>query len=123
MLAGAFSRQLFGRSTVGMEGKLSKSKINEIDGRLKLFKKCKPYEFENYLRSLGNCVTNYIIHELRAALYYDFFLMFSGILPGDELNHLLLLQYAMLLLRLYFKPVPDEDIEKRVQFEKNMLRG
>lgn len=108
---GAFRRRLKGLVSLTTEGKLSSAKLAEVDARLRLFESCKPMEFDRKLRSLSNCVERYKIHELRDFLIYYLFPSFSGILSDDQLENLLLLQYAMLLMGGFDpKPVHADDI-------------
>ena len=98
MYACCFGRLLKGIVSVKKEGKISKNLLSLIDSRLRLFKKCKPFEFDRYLRSLKNCVNKYKHHELRDLLMYLLFPVCSGILSEKQFNNLMLLQYAMLLM-------------------------
>ncbi|KZS01800.1 Uncharacterized protein APZ42_001432, partial [Daphnia magna] len=107
LTAGAFGRRLIGIASVKSEGKLKSSHIAEVDNRIRLFKACKPSEFDRYLRSLTTCGTKYKHHELRDCMMYNLFPLFDGILQDYQLHNIMLLQYSVLLLG-GFDPSPVE---------------
>lgn len=96
--AGAFAQRLKGIVSLRHEGRVSTLKLNQIERRLTQFRKCKLYEFDRHVRGIVGCVNKYKFHELRQFLYYLLFPVFKGILNDSELENLLRLQYAMLLL-------------------------
>lgn len=111
MYAGCLRRRLIGIVSLTTEGKLNSTSLAAVNTRLKLFEKCKPSEFERHVRSLSNCIEKYKMHELRDFLMYNLFPVFSGILQGNQLENIMLLQYGMLLLGGFDpKPVPTADI-------------
>jgi hypothetical protein len=111
-IAGAFGRRLEGFVFVTEEGKLSSAKIAEADRRIKYFHLCRPYGFDRYVGKLSTC-KNYKIHVKRNILYYLLFPLFQGILDETELEHIMLLQYGMLLLGSFnAKPVSKNNILK-----------
>lgn len=110
--AGAFSRRLNGIARKRHEGQVTLLQRQQIEDRLKLYKKCKPYEFDRYVRSLLNCGEKYKFHELRQFLYYLLYPVFHGVLTDSHLVNILRLQYAMLLLGAYNpNPVPEDNID------------
>ena len=111
LYACCLGRLLKGIVDVKNDGKISNNNLSLVDERLKLFKKCKPFEFDRHVRSLKNCVNKFKHHELSDLLMYLLFPVFSGILSEEQFNNLMLLQYAMLLLGGFStKPVPKENI-------------
>lgn len=100
MLSGAILRRLDGLASNPLEGKLSHSQLAMVEKRLKLFRLCRPYEFDRFVGSFSQ-YSKYKSHVLRQFLYYILFPVFDGILTEDELEHIMLLQYAMILLGAY----------------------
>ena len=111
LTAGAFGRRLVGIASVKKEGKLKPSQLAEVDHRIRLFKSCKPSEFDRYLRSFTKCSSKYKHHELRDFKMYNHFPVFDGILQDDQLANILLLQYSVLLLGAP-SPVKNENIRE-----------
>ena len=113
LTAGAFGRRLVGIASVKKEGKLKPSQLAEVDHRIRLFKSCKPSEFDRYLRSFTKCSSKYKHHELRDFKMYNLFPVFDGILQDDQLANILLLQYSVLLLGGFDpSPVKNENIRE-----------
>ena len=109
-IEGAFSWRFEGFILVPEEGKLSSAKIEEADRRIKFFHLCRPFGFDRYIGKLSTC-KNYKIHVKRNILYYLLFPLFQGILDETNLEHIMLLQYGMLLLGAFNKkPVSRTDI-------------
>lgn len=94
MFAGCFKRRLKGLVSVTTEGKMKGSDLASADARLKLFQRCKPAEFDRYVRPLSSCVDKYKMHELRDFLMCYLFPVFHGILTDDQLHDIMLLQYV-----------------------------
>lgn len=114
VLGGGLRRRLFGISSLKHEGKLSYTKLCQIDAMLKLFEECVPVEFDRFVRSLMRCVTKYKDHELRQMLYYLLFSVFCNILQDDHLAQLMLLRQGMLLLGgLTHNPFWNKILKKR----------
>jgi hypothetical protein len=110
--AGAFGRRLVGVASVKNEGKLKSSQLTEADNRIRLFKACRPSEFDRYLRSLTSCGNKYKHHELRDFKMYNLFPVFDGILQNNQLENIMLLQFSVLLLG-GFDPSPVEETNIR----------
>lgn len=120
---GALKRRLKGLVHLPAEGKLNSQDLGKVDERLKLFEKCKPSEFDRFPRSLSKCIEKYKMHELRDFLMYHLFPVFIGILKDDQLENLLLLQLAMLLMGGFDpNPVPDSDITEASSTLKKYLK-
>jgi len=75
-----------------------------VEKRLKFFRSSRPYEFDCYVGLFSQC-GKYKSHALRQFLYYLLFPVFDGIDVEDNLEHVMLLQYAMILLGAY-KMIP-----------------
>lgn len=95
MISEAFLKRLEGFASNPVEGKLSPNPLAQVEKRLKFFRFCCPYEFDRYLGQFSQC-GKYKAHVLRQFLYYFLFPVFDGILGEDELEHIMLLQYAMI---------------------------
>lgn len=119
LYGGAFRRKLSGFVYSKNEGKLSGALLAKIDARLFMFQKCCPLEFDRFVRSLTQCVNKYKDHELRQFLYYLIFPVFSGILNSVDLEHLMLLPQAMLLLGGYN---PDQVSEDNIREASRLLK-
>lgn len=76
---GAFGRAITGLAYEKNEGKLGVNSLRKVDHRIKLFAKCKPYEFERKLRILSSNAKQYKHHEQRDMLLYYLFPVFKGI--------------------------------------------
>jgi hypothetical protein len=112
LYSGTFGRRLEGLYSVRNEGKLGTNQLATVNQRLKRFRVCLLYEFDRPVRQLSSCA-NYKAHELRQFLYYQLYPAFRGVVSTNDLNHLLLLQYSMLLLGGFgHQPVPDADIDE-----------
>lgn len=110
--AGALSRRLVGIAKHRYEGQVNLNQRTDIEARLKIFRTCKPYEFDRYVRSLLNCGEKYKFHELRQLLYYLLFPTFDDVLTSPHLVNILRLQYAMLLLGAFnTSRVPESNIQ------------
>jgi hypothetical protein len=70
--------------------------------RIVFFHECRPYEFNRYVGKLSTCKNNKI-HVKRNILYYMLYPLFKGILEDHDLEHVMLLQYGMLLLGSFEK--------------------
>ncbi|EFX62643.1 hypothetical protein DAPPUDRAFT_120024 [Daphnia pulex] len=109
-IEGAFSRRFEGFILVPEEGKLSSSKIDEADRRIKFFRLCRPFGFDRYEGKFSTC-KNCKIHVKRNILYYLLYPLFQGIFDETNLEHIMLLQYGMLLLGAFNKePVSRTNI-------------
>jgi hypothetical protein len=77
------------------------------------------YGFDRYVGKLEKC-KNYKIHVKRKILYYLLFPLFNGILDEDYLEHIMLLQYGMMLLGSFNgKPVPRQTLlEAKKSFDR-----
>ena len=73
MSAGAFGRRLRGITLKASEGKLEVAELKQADYRINMFRGCKPYEFERFLRPLTSSVKKYKHHELRDVLFVSRF--------------------------------------------------
>ena len=92
------------------EGKLNKTQLTEVNTRIAVFKSWKVNDFDRYVENLNGC-GNYKMHDKRQFLYYHLYPVFEGILPDIDLNHIMMLQYSMLLLGSFeSKPVNNSDI-------------
>ena len=112
---GAFGRRFEGLILVTGEGKLTSSQVAEADKRMKYFHLCLPYGFDRYVGKLATC-RNFKTHVKRNILYYFLYPLFKGILSDDDLNHIMLLQYGMLLLGSFNrKPVSSSNIAEAKQ--------
>jgi len=119
VFAGGFKRKLKGIVSVTTEGKISPDKLASVDQRLKLFERCKPAEFDRKVRPLSTCVDKYKMHELRDLLMYYLFPVFHGILQDDQLDHMMLLQYAMMLMGEFNQnPVSQNDLDEATRVLK-----
>ena len=117
VIEGAFGRRLEGFVFVPAEGKLTSTQIAEANKRIKFFHLCRPYGFDRFVDKLEKC-KNYKIHVKRNILYYLLFPLFKGILSENDLEHIMLLQYGMMLLGSFNgEPVP----KKRILKAKNIL--
>ncbi|XP_045026785.1 uncharacterized protein LOC123470533 [Daphnia magna] len=119
VIEGAFGRRLEGFVFVSGEGKLSTTKIAEADKRIKFFHACRPEEFDRYIGKLSTC-KSYKVHVKRNILYYLLYPLFKGILEDHDLQHIMLLQYGMLLLSPFDKnPVSQSNLlEAKKVFEQ-----
>ena len=123
LYSGSFGRRLEGLLSVRNEGKLSSTQLASVNQRLTRFKSCRLYEFDRTVRKLS-CCAKYKAHELRQFLYNQLFPVFRGILPTEELKHLLLLQYAMLLVDGFgHELVPESDIHEATAALKAYYSG
>ena len=118
-IEGAFSWRFEGFILVPEEGKLSSAKIEEADRRIKFFHLCRPFGFDRYVGKLSTC-KNYKIHVKRNILYYLLFPLFQGILDETNLEHIMLLQYGMLLLGAFNKKLVSRTdiIEAQKTFQR-----
>ena len=108
VIEGAFGRRLEGFVSIPGEGKLSSAQISEENQRIKYFHLCRPYGFDRYVDKLEKC-KNYKINVKRNILYHLLLPLFNGILDENELEHIMLLQYDMMLLGSFNrKPVPTK---------------
>ena len=94
---GVFGRRLEGFVSVPGKGKLSTAQIAEENQRIKYFYLCRPYGFDRFVDKLEKC-KNCKVHGKRNIFYYLLFPLFNGILDENELEHIMLLQYGMMLL-------------------------
>jgi hypothetical protein len=107
---GAFGRRLEGFIFVSGEGKLSSAQVAEADRRMGHFNFCRPYGFDRSVGKLSTC-RNFKTHVKRNILYYFLYPLFKGILSDEDLEHIMLLQYGMLLLGSFNrKPVSSTNI-------------
>ena len=92
---------------------MSPYQLAQVEKRLKLFHNCRPYKFDRYVGLFSQC-EKYKLHVLRQFLYYLLFPVFYGIVDEENLEHVMLLQYAMILLGAYKtnRPSIPSDIEK-----------
>ena len=97
---GALLRRLEGFAFKVLEGKLTDDQLSEIERRIEFFRHCRPYDFHRHVDKFSSC-SKYKAHVLRQFLYYFLFPVFEGILHEDELEHIMLLQYGMMLLGGY----------------------
>lgn len=112
LIEGAFGRRLEGFANIPKEEQLSKSKLAEVESRLAYFKKWKVNDFDRAVGKFENC-RKFKCHVKRQFLYYLLYPTFEGILPDDALQHIMLLQYAMILLGSFsYKEVPLERINE-----------
>ena len=120
MFGCAFHRRIngfFGKSKRN-EGQLGAVQLERVNIRLERFKKCLLYEFDSHVGPV-NTSKKYKFHVLRQFLYYHLFPTFRGILPAKDLNHVMLLQYAMILLGGYSTDkVPTSNIKTASQVLK-----
>ena len=100
------------------EGKLSQVQLSKVNERLERFKQCKLYEFDAHVGPL-NTSKNYKFHVLRQFFYYHFFPAFRGILLQSDLQHVMLLQHAMLLLGGF---CPDKVSEANIREATAVLK-
>ena len=100
------------------EGKLSQVQLSKVNERLERFKQCKLYEFDAHVGPLYTS-TNYKFHVLRQFFYYHFFPAFRGILLQSDLQHVMLLQHAMLLLGGF---CPDKVSEANIREATAVLK-
>jgi hypothetical protein len=115
MKEGAFRRRLVGFASVPSEGKLNKTELAEVNTRNSVYKSWKVKDSDRYVENLSGCC-NYKMHVKRQFLYYHLFAVFEGILPGSDLDHVMMLQFSMLLLGSFeSQPVPQSDIIKAQQ--------
>lgn len=96
-IAGNFGRRIHGLVSSRSEGQLSSSLKQRIDDRITLYGQCKPLEFDRKLRNLKSA-HKYKHHELRNFLLYYLFPVLDGILDEKELNNIVILQHAWLLI-------------------------
>lgn len=119
LTAGAFGRKLEGIAHVPSEGKPDGASLGKINSRLELFSQCKPLEFDRHVRNFTACVCKYKHHELRQFLYYLLYPVFFDILPDAQLEQIMLLQKAMLLLGGFKKdPVSEDNIMEAIRLLK-----
>lgn len=97
MVEGSFGRRLTGVISVVEEGKISNGKLREADSRLAIYREWRPNDFDRFLGKVSNFSTSKM-HVKRQFLYYLCFPVFEGILEDSELEHIMMLQYAMFLL-------------------------
>ena len=116
----AFSRRLQGITSIKHEGRIKAELLAAADACLLLFKKCKSLEFDRFVRQLSNSVKNNKDAELRQFLYYLLYPVFYKILDKEQLDNLLLLPQAMLLLGSY-NPEPVS-VEKSTEATKRLKR-
>lgn len=108
---GNYGRRLIGFRSEIKEGKISVAQLKQVDDRILLFQKCKPWDFDRKVRPLSTCVNKYKHHELRNMLMYYQFPVFHGILDKTDLINIMRLQKGMLLLGgSQTTPVPNENI-------------
>ena len=119
MSAGAFGRRLRGITLKASEGKLEVAELKQADYRINMFRGCKPYEFERFLRPLKSSVKKYKHHELRDFMMYYLFPVFNGLLKKNQLENILLLQYSMILLGGFqTTEIPANDITEATRILK-----
>lgn len=97
MVEGTFGRQLKGIISVLDEGKISKAKLSEADSRLHIYREWRPNDFDRFWDKVSN-FSKSKMHVKRQCLYYLCFPVFEGILNDCELEHIMMLQFAMYLL-------------------------
>ena len=108
---GSFGRRLEGFASVPNEGKISKEALTEVNQRIAAFKFWKVNDFDRSVEDFSKC-GSYKMHVKRQFLYYHLFPVFEGILSDSELEHIMMLQYAMLLLGTFDpQPVSDSNIK------------
>lgn len=112
MIEGAFGRRLEGLAKIPSEEQLSKTKLAEIERRLAIFRTWRVNDFDRSVGKFEDC-RKFKCHVKRQFLYYLLFPTFKGILPDDSLNHIMLLQYAMILMGSFsYKEVSTERINE-----------
>lgn len=100
MIDGALGRRISGFVSEPYEGKLDQDRMDEVNMRLKYCRSCRQYGFDRYVETLDN-FKHFKTHVKRHFMYYYLFPVFEGILDDDELQHLMLLPYAMMLMGSY----------------------
>ena len=110
---GSFLRRLEGLASVAREGKLTETELAAVEKRIEFYRHCRPYDFHRHVEKFSGC-SKYKAHVLRQFLYYFLFPVFEGILHEDELEHIMLLQYGMMLLGGYEtqRQIDSSDISK-----------
>jgi hypothetical protein len=115
MIEGAFGRRLVGFASVPSEGKLNKTELAEVNTRIAVYKSWKVNDFDRHVGNLSGC-GNYKMHVKRQFLFYHLYPVFEGILPGFDLDHIMMLQFSMLLLGSFeSQPVPQSNAIKAQQ--------
>lgn len=115
---GAFGRRLGGFASVPSEEKICKDGLVEANRRIAAFKFWKLNDFDRPVEDLSK-FGSYKTHVKRQFLYYSLFPVFEGILGDLEMNHIMMLQHAILLLGSYDpQPVPESNIESARQILK-----
>lgn len=104
---GAFGRRLEGLAKIPGEEKLRAGQLRIVEMRLRYFRQCRLYEFDRFVGPFEKC-GSYKIHELRHFLYYLLFPVFTGILDDSILEHIMLLQFSMMLLGSFDSSPVDE---------------
>jgi hypothetical protein len=97
---------------VPSEGKINKTELAEVSTRISVYKSWKVHDFDRYVENLSGC-GNFKMHVKRQFLYYHLYPVFEWILSGFDLDHIMMLQFSMLLLGSFeSQPVPQSDIIK-----------
>ena len=104
MIDGAFGRRIEGFASIPLEDKLSPPLLAVVDQRVKIFKLFKTKEFDRAVETSGSWA-GMKMHVKRQFLYYHLFPVFEVILDKHTLEHIMHLQYAMLLMGS-FDPAP-----------------
>jgi hypothetical protein len=100
---------------VPSEGKINKTELAEVSTRISVYKSWKVHDFDRYVENLSGC-GNFKMHVKRQFLYYHLYPVFEWILSGFDLDHIMMLQFSMLLLGSFeSQPVPQSDIIKAQQ--------
>ena len=111
MIDGAFGKRIEGFASIPLEGKLSPPLLAVVDQRIKIFKLFKTKEFDRAVEKSDSWV-GMKMHVKRQFLYYHLFPVFERILDKHTLEHIMHLQYAMLLMGSFDPaPVPKDDID------------
>lgn len=121
MLEGAFGRRLEGLANVRDEGKLTKTQLVEVNRRICLYKNWKVNDFDRSVGKFEDCA-RYKCHVKRQFLYYLLFPVFENIVERQTLDHLMILQHAMILLGTFKnEPVEKRNIDKAESLLKNYV--
>ena len=109
-IEGTLGRRIVGFASVPSEGKINKEGLAKANERIAAFKCWKVNDFDRVVGNLSNC-GSFKMHVKRQFLYYHLFPVFEGILSEYEMEHVMMLQHAMMLLGSFDPhPVPEENI-------------
>ena len=116
-IEGGFGRRLVGFASVPSEGKLNSFQLAAVNSRIAYYRAWKPNDFDRPVENLTKC-GSYKMNVKRQFLYYHLFPVFEGILNKFELEHIMMLQHAILLLGS-FDPQPVS--QSNIRLAKNVL--